>query len=81
MTASYLTLAKTQSDKTPFQGVGVLGDSPAGGSRAGSEMPTSTEEAKVPCAGGVWQTRGSCQQAPVQAAERGARKRLQSSHC
>lgn len=45
-----LTLAKTQSDETPFQGVGVWGDSPAGGSRAATEMSTSTEVAKVSCA-------------------------------
>lgn len=50
LTVFYLTLAKTQSDETPFQGVGVRRESPAGGSRAGSETPASTEEAKVPCA-------------------------------
>lgn len=45
---TYLTLAKTQSDETPSR-IRVWGDGPAGGSRAGSESP-STEEAKVPCA-------------------------------
>lgn len=55
MTVSGLTLAKTQSDDTPFQRPGMWGDSPAGVSGAGSKMATSAEEAKVPCAPGMWE--------------------------
>lgn len=80
MPRSYLTLAKTQSDETPFQGVVVRGESPAGGSGAGSETPTSTEEAKVPCARGVWEAGGSCQQS-IEAVEGGTGEGLQSSNC
>lgn len=73
-----LTLAKTQSDEAPFQG--VWGDSHVGGLGAGSEMAASTEEAKVPRAPGMWQARGSCQQG-VQAAEGGAGEGLQPCDC
>lgn len=43
-------------------------------------MPTSTEEAKVSCARGVWEAGGSCQQG-VQATQGGAGEGLQSCNC
>lgn len=80
MTRSYLTLAKTQSDETPFQGIAERGKSNVGGSRAGSETPTPTEEAKVPCARGMWEVGGPCQQS-VEAVEGGTGEGLQSFNC